>query len=234
MFGRALILFLLAIFAFVLVIAGVHYATSPVKAAPAVDTAIVFVVDVSGSMKSNEVQTARQAHAVAMMSTDVLSAIQEGEAGRIAVAYVEFGDRAKVGIDWMIIAGPDDARLFAALLAELPPAGYLGGQLTAVGAGLLAADELMGRAPPAARLVVDIAGDGTNTGSPYPKIGREALLSRGVVINAMPVLMESPDVNLVEWYTDVIVGGPGHFVMPIAGLDKMPMALRSKIVLEIY
>lgn len=140
-----------------------------------VDTAIVFVVDVSGSMKRHEIETARQAHAAAMLSPDVLDAIREGgDTRRIAVAYIEFGDVAQIGIDWMIVSDAGDARLFA------------------------------------------------------------ALLSRGVVINSMPVLMDAPDQGLTEWYADVVVGGPGHFVMPIAGIDKLPMALRSKIVQELY
>lgn len=230
MLVRAILIYLAAVIGTVLLIGMIHRA----RAEEAVDTAIVFVVDVSGSMNPQEVQTARQAHATAIISADVLSAIRGGELGRIAVAYVEFGDRAKVGIDWMIIADLEDARLFAAMISELPPAGYLGGQLTAVGAGLLAADELMGRAPPALRLVVDIAGDVINTGYPQPAVGRESLLSRGVVINAMPVLMDAPDRGLADWYTEVVVVGPGHFVMPIAGIDKLPMALRSKIVQELY
>lgn len=231
MFARAVLIYVAAIIGTVLLIALVLRAKA---GDDVVDVAIVFVVDVSGSMQPEEVATARQAHAMAMQSPDVLNAIQDGPTGRVAVAYVEFGDTAKVGVDWMIIDGPESAAVFAARIGGLPGGGYLGGGLTAVGAGLLAADELMGRAPTAPRLVVDIAGDGTNTGSPHPDVGRAALLSRGAVINAMPVLMDSPDRNLVGWYTEVVAGGPGHFVMPIAGLDKMPMALRSKIVQELY
>lgn len=200
-----------------------------------VDTAIVFVVDVSGSMKRHEIEAARQAHAAAMLSPDVLDAIREGgDTRRIAVAYIEFGDVAQIGIDWMIVSDAGDARLFAALIDELPVSRYLGSQYTAVGAALLMADEMMGRAPPALRMVVDVIGDGKNTTVPHPDVGRAALLSRGVVINAMPVLMDAPDQGLTEWYADVVGGGPGHFVMPIAGIDKLPMALRSKIVQELY
>lgn len=236
MIARYLAAILAASILAVLMAVGIVRCTMPVAAdgRPEVDVAIVFVVDVSGSMQPEEVATARQAHAKAMQSPDVLNAIHDGPTGRVAVAYVEFGDRAKVGVDWMIIDGTDSAGVFAASIGSLPGGGYLGGGLTAVGAGLLAADELMGRAPAAPRLVVDIAGDGTNTGSPRPDVGREALLSRGVIINAMPILMDAPDFNLVPWYTAKVAGGPGHFVMPIAGLDKMPMALRSKIVQELY
>lgn len=202
---------------------------------PEVDVALVFAVDVSGSMNADEIEIARQAHATALASPDVLGAIGDGALGRIAVAYVEFGDTAAVGVEWMVIgADGQGAADFARHIADLPAGNYLGTTWTAVGAGLLAADDLLSRAPAAPRLVVDIIGDGVGTGSPSPDVGREAILSRGAVINAMPLMVDRPDVHLVNFYTKRVASGPGHFVMPIAGIDKMPMALRSKIVLELY
>lgn len=165
----------------------------------------------------------------------VLSAIEDGEYGRIAVAYVEFGATAAVRIDWTIIDGPDAAAAFAGRISAMSPDIPFGFKTTtAVGAGLLAADELIGRAPRALRLVVDVVGDGLSVFGPPVEVGREALLSRGAVINAMPVLMVAPDFGLSEWYARDVAGGPGHFTMPIAGTDKLPMALRSKIVQELY
>lgn len=215
-------------------IAAIIWALSPPARAGEVDVAIVFVVDVSGSMEEEEVAAARQAHIFALNSPEVLTAIADGVLGRIAVAYVEFGDAASIGVVWTVIDGAESARRFGDRIAKLPPGSYLGGGVTAVGAALLAADDLLDRAPAAPRLVVDVVGDGINSSPPHPELGREAILSRGGIINAMPVLMDAPDRGLVGWYTETVVGGPGHFVMAIAGIDKMPMALRSKIVQELY
>lgn len=202
---------------------------------PPVDTAIVFLVDVSGSMNPNEVRTARQAHAHALVSADVLSAVRDGEIGRIAVAYVEFGQVAVTRIDWTTIETPSNAEDLANQITALSPdIPHTFTAATAVGTGLLEADRLMGTAPSSLRLVVDIVGDGISMEGPPVELGREALLSRGVTINAMPVLMDNPDRNLAEWYAENVAGGPGHFTMPIAGIDALPMALRSKIVQELY
>lgn len=215
--------------------AGLFVLPALAESAAPVDVAIVFVVDVSGSMNEDEIRIARQAHATALGSAEVLEAIGDGALQRVAVAYVEFGDVASIGVEWMTIGADGRGSAdFAELVAALPAGNHLGGDWTAVGAGLLAADDLLSRAPPAPRLVVDIIGDGVNSGSPPPDVGREAILSRGGVINAMPLQVTKPDMHLVSFYTNKVAAGPGHFVMPIAGIDKIPMALRSKIVLELY
>lgn len=232
---RALVIYILAII-FVCIIIGlaIQKSTTPANSAEAVDVAIVFCVDVSGSMNNDEVMVARGAHVAALTSPDVLTAIADGLTGKIAVAYVEFGRYAKVGVDWTIIDGPASAAAFAIEVSRLPLRQNIDGSETAIGKALLTADELLGRAPPAVRLVVDVVGDGVNTGIPHPKVGQEAILSRGATINGMPVLMAAPDMNLVPYYKTWVAGGPAHFVMPVDGVDSMPMALRQKIVQELF
>jgi hypothetical protein len=59
-----------------------------------VDTALVFVVDISASMDQRQLRIAREGHAEAIMSQDVLNAIQSGYFQQSAFAFVEFSSRA--------------------------------------------------------------------------------------------------------------------------------------------
>lgn len=198
-----------------------------------VDAAVVFLVDASGSMSAAEMAMARESHASALTSIEVLSAIAGGEYGRIAISYVEFADRPQTRIGWTVIDGVASASAFAEAVAqgEAP----VPGSMTGLGAALAAADALFDALPyGTSRLVVDIVGDGRNNLAPHTIAGRRPLLARGAVINALP-LMLSPDDDCIDaYFADEVAGGPGHFIMPIAAIDAMPTALRSKIVLELY
>lgn len=206
----------------------------PVQSAERVDTAIVFIVDASGSMSREELGIARQSHAEAMVSAEVLDAIETGATGRIAVAYVEFAVFPTIRVPWTVIGGPGAAQAFAATVVDgpYPEASHI---QTGLGRALLAADELLAGLPYVAdRLVVDVVGDGQNSIGPEPALGRAAILSRGAVINTI-ALMRSPQApGLEAYYADVVAGGAGHFSMSILGAEKMPMAIRSKIALELF
>jgi hypothetical protein len=60
------------------------------------------------------------------------------------------------------------------------------------------------------------------------------LLERGAIVNAMPLMLSPDDDRIDAYFASEIVAGPGHFVVPVAQIERMPSALRSKIVLELY
>lgn len=205
-----------------------------------VDTAIVFVADVSGSMTDGEVSMVRRAHAEAITSPEVLSAIADSATGRVAVAYVEFGAYALPRIDWTLIAGPGDARGFAGDIRALP-VGRVSNLTshTHIGAGLMLAVETLDRLPwPALRLVVDVIGDGVAEDEAIVMVAAAELAARGATVNAIPLLDNAPyyeDAGKVRaFYETYVKSGPGSFVWELTAIADLPMALRQKIVLELY
>lgn len=206
-------------------------ACSPAFAAEPVDTAIVFLVDVSHSMDDDEIGIAREAHVLALASSDVLTAVQSGPSGRIAVAYVEFAGDPETVVPWMTIAGPDDALGFAEVVNAAP---ILSRSYTGIGGAFLAAAVLVDQLPwPAERIVVDIVGDGINNIPPSLDSGRSHLLERGVVINGMPLMLEPSTADLDGYYGRRVIG-PGGFILPLKSIDQMPSAMRQKIVQELF
>jgi Mg-chelatase subunit ChlD len=198
-----------------------------------VDAAVVLLVDASGSMTEAELAMARGSHASALTSREVLSAITGGEHGRIAIAYVEFADRPQTRIGWTVIDSVASASAFAEVIAQGDAP--IPGSMTGLGVALAAADALFDALPyRSSRLVVDVVGDGRNNLAPHTIVGRRSLLSRGAVINALPLMLSPDDDRIDVYFAGEVAGGPGHFIVPITAIDAMPTALRSKIVLELY
>lgn len=200
---------------------------------PTVDNAVVFVADVSGSMDENEKRIVRESHAAAISSPEVISAIRAGEIGRSVFAYVEFADRAEVVVDWSVIASGDDARAFSGAILEYAEHPLDLGASTSMGTGLMAAAGLMrGLEEVPLFRVVDVAGDGISTG-PW-SVFRDELIAMGVTINGLPMSRHSEDGGLVDWYGNSLIGGPRAFSMDLRDISQMPMAVRRKLLLEIY
>jgi hypothetical protein len=86
--------------------------------------------------------------------------------------------------------------------------------------------------------VIDISGDGANNqGRPVTE-AREDALARGVTINGLPIMLNSPGSvwymeNLDGYFRDCIIGGPGAFMVPIRERHQFADAIRTKIIREI-
>jgi hypothetical protein len=200
-----------------------------------VDTIIVFLADVSGSIDDKERALIRDAHVYAVTHPDFISAVQAGILGRVAVIYVEFATSAAPVSDYTVIATPADARAFARTIGgKQPPVVYPGN--THINGALLTAAAILDASPyRATREVVDIVGDGIDSVYRLEAMpARALLLARGVTINAMALLRTPSEFSVGEYYATMIVGGPGHFAMPVDGIGQLPALLRRKLILELF
>ena len=84
-----------------------------------VDLELVLAVDVSQSMDADEQRTQREGYVEAFRHPAVMQAINSGEFGRIAVAYLEWARPgfATVAVPWTRIGSRLDAEDFAAKLS---------------------------------------------------------------------------------------------------------------------
>lgn len=204
-----------------------------------VDVELVLAVDVSLSVTPREMQIQRRGYASAITSPEVMTAIESGLIGRIAVTYMEWagGGSQRTLIDWMVIESPEDAHAFAdTLLAS--PQGAL--RRTSISNALTyAAAAFDDNGYDGMRRVIDISGDGPNNSGPPVLEARAAALSRGIVINGLPLMTKEgyggrwhlDDLDL--YYTDCVIGGAGAFVIPVTRWGEFAMAVRRKLVLEI-
>jgi hypothetical protein len=222
----------------VLALAGARCAS-----ADTVDLALVISNDVSRSVDDTEFQLQRQGYAQAMADPKVLAAIRSGRAQAIAVCFIEWSSASqqKVVVDWMVIRDEGSAKAWGDAVVDAPRSFAA---FTAIGAGI---DFSMEQFPKSGvitdRLVIDVAGDGTNNSGRPVTEARDDAVKAGVTINGLAIINDHPAMpiyahvqppgGLDKYYQDNVVGGTGAFVMVIHDFSTFASAMVSKLVKEI-
>ncbi|MGQ0674325.1 MAG: DUF1194 domain-containing protein [Hyphomicrobium sp.] len=227
---------------------------------PEVDTALILAVDVSESVDEQRYRLQMEGIARALEDEGVQAAIASGAKGAIALALVEWADRAEPALDWQIIAGAEDARRVAARIRSLS---HRRGEYTCTARmmSFIESHVLATTPAAAARVVLDVSGDGIDNcdDGEADRAARDALVARGVTINGLPIrvagaspyvgagayrapgygLREVPlasgnaTVTLEGWYATNVIGGPASFLITADGYEDFGRAIRQKFVSEI-
>jgi len=210
-----------------LVLVALLLASPPAFArSPHADLALVLAVDVSGSVSNDRFHLQREgiAEALEAMSEEICRET-------IEIAIVEWSSRNTTIVPWTTLASGADIATVAAMLRTAPRSDN---SLTNVGLGISAALDLIDVLPiPADRLIIDVSGDGTqNTGDLPAAKARDLAVSRGIVVNGLPIT-EGGDADLERWYEKNVIGGDQAFLIKANGFDDFARAIRQKLTLEI-
>jgi hypothetical protein len=210
-------------------------------AAEAVDLELVLLADASRSIDDAEIRFQRLGYVVALTHPEILSAITSGIHRRIAITYVEWGDTEsqEVVVPWSIVDGRDSAAAFARKLLDAP---RIANGPNAIGNAIAAAHALIeANGIAGTRRVIDFSGDSAYT---WGGIGiaeaRAHALAAGITINGLAVLCRAAECSgrpvaydLERAFADLIIGGPGAFVVTADGNASFAEAVRRKLLLEI-
>jgi hypothetical protein len=208
-------------------------------AANAVDVELIIAVDVSYSMDMDELAIQREGYAQAIMSKEFLQALKSGPSGKVAITYFEWAASSdqKIIIPWRLIDGPETADAVAAEIMKTP---VRRASRTSISGAIYFAMPLFDEDPyHGLRRVIDISGDGPNNNGAPVTGARDEALSKGIVINGLPIMVKEPSYstmdidNLDYYYEDCVIGGPGSFVVPIKDREKFKEAIRTKLLLEV-
>lgn len=203
-----------------------------------VDTLLVLAMDASGSIDADEFALQREGYAEALTHPAVLSAIRGKRRGAIGVALAEWGSPggAEAVVGWRRVHDAASARAVAEELLAAPRSSQ---SWNAIGDALALAGRLLDAAPFAAEAkVVDLSGDGPDMRGivPAPR-ARDALVGRGVVVNALAIALSGQVTRwgepLAEHYRRDVIGGPGAFVLTAEDRRDLARALRAKLIREI-
>src|SRR5712672_3562981 len=206
---------------------------------PSVDVELVLAVDVSYSMDMDELAIQREGYAQAIVSKEFLQALKTGPNGKVAVTYFEWAASSdqKIIIPWRVIDGPETADAVAAEILKTP---IRRASRTSISGAIYFAMPLFDESPyKGLRRVIDISGDGPNNNGAPVMGARDEALSKGIVINGLPIMVKEPSYstmdidNLDYYYEDCVIGGPGSFVVTIKDRDKFKEAIRTKLLLEV-
>jgi hypothetical protein len=204
-----------------------------VRAEPVqVGTALVLLIDVSGSIDNTEYDLQKNGVASAFRDPAVVKAVWNQPFGRMAVAVVEWSDSAVVVLPWTVIDDEGSSAQFSAMMDDVVRTSR---GSTALGTAIAFALDLFESCGcEAARRVIDVSGDGVNnSGALTASAARDLAVSRGVVVNGLPITGEGSDVGLYEHYDAEVKGGVGAFVIEARGFEDFARAIRQKLVLEI-
>jgi hypothetical protein len=224
----------------------VSSAREPVSAAQAVDVRLVLAADVSRSIDDPEFALQRQGYAAAITDPRLLEAIAAGRHGAIAITLEEWaGDgEEKTVVDWTLVAGPEDAKTFAAAMVDAPRS-FFG--RTAIGSAVDHAAAALGESGYVAdRSVIDVSGDGTSNQGRAVTAARDAAVSAGVTINGLAIfnakaaaqggylaVHTNPPGGLDKYYRENVIGGVGAFVLHIDDFKDFERAMILKLITEI-
>ncbi|BDX00754.1 DUF1194 domain-containing protein [Maricaulis maris] len=205
-----------------------------------VDLELVLAVDVSSSIDEAEARRQREGHVAALADPDIISAIQSGGYGRIAVVYLEWADAdfQRVVAPWTVIETEEDAQVFAATLATAP---FISGRRTAIGAAMDSAMTLMDEnAYEGVRRVIDISGDGPQNAGPSLSAARQRAEAGSITVNGLPItggrqhpFRPSVSIDVGAYFENQVIAGPGAFISPSNEHDDFVDALRRKLIIEI-
>jgi len=205
-----------------------------------VDAAIVFAVDASFSMDPAAAGLQREGHAAALRSQEVQSAIAAGLIGCIAITYVEWSGVGNLHtvLPWTTVCDAAAATEAGDIISKQGDRA-IGRRLRsrtslsfALDASSLILDRFSGRTE---RKIIDISANGSNNDGLPVSESRERTLAKGHIVNAIVLSREEPDVepDLPGYFSAMVAGGPGSFVIVPDEPSDYALAIRRKLVLEI-
>lgn len=210
----------------------------PAKAEP-VDLELVFAADGSGSIDDDELRLQRKGWADALTSPDVLAAIRDGAIGSIAVAYMEWGGPSSqvLIVDWHVIRDAASAGVFSSKLVAAPRGAT--GYNSISNAIDFSVRLVEGNVHEGTRKLIDVSGDGPNTGGRSLQAARQDALGKGFTINALAIRRPGGrpggpgGMALEDYYAKEVIGGPGSFVEIADETRPFAVAARRKLLTEI-
>lgn len=227
--------------AWLIVYAATVLPVGPAVAKDYVDLESVLAVDVSLSMDFDEQRLQREGYVAAFRDANIISAIQSGPNGRIAVTYFEWaGARSQtVVIPWRILRTAQEVNAFADELAAKPSTRA---RMTSISGAMEFSSNLFETAPVRGlRRVIDISGDGPNNAGQPVEQARDKAVASGITINGLAIRIgrsldaysyfDLPDLD--QYYKNCVIGGPGSFVLSVRNREEFATAIRQKMLLEI-
>lgn len=198
------------------------------RPAGACDLALLFAVDVSGSIDAGEYATQMRGLADALRDYQVAEMLARGNA-HIALVQWSGATRQLLSMPWTPIASFTDATRAALTIASMPRA--YDQSSTAIGEALMFAEAVFDHAPPCARRVIDVSGDGVSNEGLLPEHRIEALGLAGITVNALVIDVDMP--GLTDYFRNRVITGEGAFALRANGWEDYPLRIRQKLMREI-
>jgi len=196
---------------------------------------LVLLVDVSGSVDSNEYNLQKTGYVNAFKDASIQNAIA-GLTGGIAVTYVEWSGSSQQAqrVDWTLITDATSAATFADAISSASRA-YSGS--TAPGSAInWITPQFNSNNFEGDRWVIDVSGDGARNDGADTATARDSFLlaaDAADVIGTVNGISIGNESGLANWYSNNIKGGENAFSMHVSTFDAFSDAIKLKLISEI-
>lgn len=196
-----------------------------------VDIELQLLLDISGSIDTQEYDLQLQGYQAAFESSNVQNAIINGTEGQIAVQLIMWSgpNQQSVMIDWTLVDSASSADTLAASIGAIarPFSGW-----TAIGEAVEYAYPLFENNGFAGfEQIIDISGDGTNNSGISPSTATDNAIDAGIdTINGIVITTSQ---NVVDQYLDEVIAGESPFLLAPGNFNDFQTAIENKIVAEI-
>ncbi len=215
---------------------------APVFAQAACRQALVFGLDVSGSVDAQEYRLQLDGLATALNSEAVRAVLLDDISASVDIAVFEWSgpeDQTLI-LPWATIDGEITLANVTAVLLSHQRA--RASPTTAIGSAMLFGAALLDQRAACWRRTLDISGDGeANTGPRPQDIGRDAVAS-DVIVNALVIgagqqrgddQRQANIKSLSSYFRQTVIRGPGAFVETSNGFQDYAAAMERKILKEL-
>ena len=203
----------------------------PLPAQAACKLALGLGLDISSSVNGDEYRLQLEGLADALESGEVINAIMTPEGAHIVAAAYEWSgyQQQDTILSWTVLDSPETIKRFARRLrAHRRPYWDFA---TALGKGVEYGALLMQQAPPCARRVLDISGDGVNNVGVDPTYFYGQGLLDGIVVNGLAIRGADPDP--LPYYRTNVIHGPGAFIAVAKDFIDYRTVIKTKLLREI-
>ena len=193
---------------------------------------LVLAVDTSLSVDDVEFDLQMTGIAMAFRNPEIIDLI--GQQTGVAVTLFQWNEEVDKlhMIPWHLLNDPDSILSFAAKVEALgrnPDRKFTGiGKAIEFGVRLITENQFAGR-----QLKIDISGDGRDNIGSLPSASRQLARSLGIVINGLPILINTYTYNLDHYYRDKVISGPGAFLEIALDYNDFSRAFLRKLRREI-
>ena len=208
-----------------------------------VDLELILAADVSRSIDDGEFELQREGYVAALQDPRVLSAIQGGSIGAIAITYVEWAGvgEQRVVVNWTVVRDGEGAVIVADQIRRAARSFY--GHTSISDAIDFSMQHFENANAVSERRVIDVSGDGTNNSGRAVTTARDDAVAKGVVINGLAIINDNvnfgylahthPPGGLPNYYRENVVGGSGSFLLQVVNFQSFADAMVQKMVTEI-
>ena len=193
--------------------------------------ALAVGLDISSSVNSREYRLQQEGLASALESKEVQKAILTPQGAYIEAAVYEWSgvSQQSLILDWTRLDSLEKISAFATRLRQNRR--RYSEFSTALGMAAVFGADLLRRAPPCARKVLDLSGDGENNEGWGPDRYRAQGILDGITINGLVILGAYP--NPAIYYRANVIQGPNAFLAQAMRFEDYRDVMLGKLLREI-